>query len=158
MPPMAHPCQLGLSNTEPTSQSPWAPTVLLLTVTEHFHLFALESDQLEETPSSFRDHMQKQAERTLSEASEIARSLGVEATTLHMEDDAPYQAIIRTAENQRCDVIVMASHGRGGVSALLLGSETMKVLAHSNISGPRRAVGGPACLSPGWSSGRRAGR
>ena len=47
--------------------------------------------------------------------------------------DAPYQAIIRTAENQRCDVIVMASHGRGGVSAFLLGSETMKVLHHSNI-------------------------
>ena len=47
--------------------------------------------------------------------------------------DAPYQAIIRTAENQRCDVIVMASHGRGGVSAFLLGSETMKVLSHSKI-------------------------
>jgi nucleotide-binding universal stress UspA family protein len=107
--------------------------VLLLTVTERFHVFALEADQLEETPSSFRDRMQKQAERTLSEATEIARNLGVEATPLHMEDDAPYQAIIRTAENQRCDVIVMASHGRGGVSALLLGSETMKVLAHSKI-------------------------
>ena len=50
-----------------------------------------------------------------------------------MEDDVPYQAIIRTAENQCCDVIVMASHGRGGVSALLLGSEAMKVLYHSNI-------------------------
>lgn len=107
--------------------------VLLLTVTERFHVFALEADQLEETPSSFRDHMQKHAERTLSEASEIARNLGVEATSLHMEDDAPYQAIIRTAESQRCDVIVMASHGRGGISALLLGSETMKVLAHSKI-------------------------
>ena len=107
--------------------------VLLLTVTERFHLFALESDQLEETPSSFRDHMQKQAERTLSEASEIARGLGVEATTLQMEDDAPYRAIIRMAEDHVCNLIVMASHGRGGVSALLLGSETMKVLAHSNI-------------------------
>jgi nucleotide-binding universal stress UspA family protein len=108
-------------------------TVLLLTVTERFHVFAIETDQLEETSASFREHMQKHAERTLSEASEIARSLGVEATTLHMEDDAPYQAIIRTAESQRCDVIVMASHGRGGVSALLLGSEAMKVLSHSKI-------------------------
>ena len=107
--------------------------VLLLTVTEHFHLFALESDQFEETRSSFRDHMQRQADRTLSEASALARSLGVDARTMHLEDDAPYRAIIRTAESQRCDVIVMASHGRGGVSALLLGSETMKVLAHSNI-------------------------
>lgn len=108
-------------------------TVLLLTVTERFHVFAMDADQLEETPASFREHMQKHAERTLGEASKIASHLGVEATPLHMEDDAPYQAIIRTAERQRCDIIVMASHGRGGVSALLLGSETMKVLSHSKI-------------------------
>jgi len=108
-------------------------TVLLLTVTERFHLFAMESDQLEETPNSFREHMQRQADHCLAESAEIARNLGVEARTLHMEDDAPYRAIIRTAENQCCDVIVMASHGRGGVSALLLGSEAMKVLHHSNI-------------------------
>lgn len=107
--------------------------VFLLTVTERFHVFALEPDQLEETSASFKEHMQRQAERTLSEAAVIALNLGIEATTLHMEDDAPYQAIIRTAENQRCDVIIMASHGRGGVSALLLGSETMKVLSHSKI-------------------------
>jgi len=107
--------------------------VLLLTVTERFHVFALEADQLEETSDSFREHMRKQAERTLSEAAEIARNLGVEATTLQMEDDAPYRAIIRMAGDHVCNLIVMASHGRGGVSALLLGSETMKVLAHSNI-------------------------
>jgi nucleotide-binding universal stress UspA family protein len=108
-------------------------TVLLLTVAERFHVFAIESDQPGETPASFREHMQKHAERTLAEASEIARKIGVDATTLHMEDDAPYQAIIRTAEGQRCDLIVMASHGRGGVAALFLGSETMKVLSHSKI-------------------------
>ena len=107
--------------------------VLLLTVCERFHVFAIESDQLGETPASFREHMQKHAERTLAEASEIARTIGVDASTLHMDDDAPYQAIIRTAEGQRCDLIVMASHGRGGVSALFLGSETMKVLSHSKI-------------------------
>jgi nucleotide-binding universal stress UspA family protein len=50
-----------------------------------------------------------------------------------MEDDTPYRAIIRMAEDHVCNLIVMASHGRGGVSALLLGSETMKVLHHSNI-------------------------
>jgi nucleotide-binding universal stress UspA family protein len=107
--------------------------VLLLTVTERFHLFAMEADQLEETPNSFREHMQRQADHTLAEAAEIARNLGVEATTLQMDDDAPYRAIIRIAEDHVCNLIVMASHGRGGVSALLLGSETMKVLHHSNI-------------------------
>ncbi|WP_262266423.1 universal stress protein [Microvirga yunnanensis] len=107
--------------------------VLILTVTKRFHLFALGSDQLEETLSSFRDPMQKQAERTLSDASAIARDIGVEATTLQMEDDAPYRTIIRVAEDYVCNLIVMASHGRGGVSALLLGSQTTKVLSHSNI-------------------------
>jgi nucleotide-binding universal stress UspA family protein len=82
---------------------------VLLTVAERFHVFALEADQLGETPASFREHMLKHAERTLAEASEIARKLGVDATTLHMEDAAPYPAIIRTAEGQRCDLIVMAS-------------------------------------------------
>jgi len=107
--------------------------VLLLTVSERFHVFSLEADQLEETSASFKEHIQKQAERTLSEALEIAKSAGVDAASVHLEDDAPYQAIIRTAESERCDLIVMASHGRGGVSALLLGSETMKVLSHSKI-------------------------
>lgn len=107
--------------------------VLLITVTERFHVFALEADQLEETSASFTEHMHAQAERILSQASGVVRGLGVEATTLHLEDDAPYQAIIRTAESRNCDVVVMASHGRGGVSAMLLGSETMKVLSHSRI-------------------------
>jgi nucleotide-binding universal stress UspA family protein len=89
-------------------------TVLLLTVCERFHVFAIESDQLGQTPASFREHMQKHAERTLAEASEIARTIGVDASTLHMEDDAPYQAIIRTAEGQRCDLIVMASMDAAG--------------------------------------------
>lgn len=108
-------------------------TVLLLTVSERFHVFAFETEQLEESSASFKGHMQKQAERTLSEAAEIARNIDVEPMTVHLEDDAPYQAIIRAAENQRCDVIVMASHGRGGVSALLLGNDTMNVLSHSKI-------------------------
>ena len=107
--------------------------VLLLTVTERFHVFALEADQIEETSASFDEHIQRQAERTLAEASGIARNLGVEATTLQMEGDAPYRAIIRMAEDYGCNLIIMASHGRGGVSALVLGSETMKVLHHSNI-------------------------
>jgi nucleotide-binding universal stress UspA family protein len=48
-------------------------------------------------------------------------------------DDSPYLAIIATAKSKRCDLIVMASHGRRGLSALLLGSETSKVLTHSTL-------------------------
>jgi nucleotide-binding universal stress UspA family protein len=48
-------------------------------------------------------------------------------------DDHPYEGIIDTARNRHCDLIFMASHGRRGVSALVLGSETTKVLTHSKI-------------------------
>ena len=107
--------------------------LFILTVTEQFRIFAIEAEQLEETPTSFREHMKKQAERILAAAADVAAKAGIDAVTVHMEDDAPYQAIIRAAESRHCDVIVMASHGRSGVSAMILGSETMKVLSHSTI-------------------------
>jgi nucleotide-binding universal stress UspA family protein len=46
---------------------------------------------------------------------------------------APWQAILATAKKCKCDLIVMASHGRRGITALLLGSETQKVLTHSKL-------------------------
>ena len=105
----------------------------LLTVTEPFHVFSLEVDQLEDTRESYRRHMTERATRILSEAEAVAAAAGVRYNKVHLEDDQPYRAIIRTAEEHGCDLIVMASHGRRGVSALVLGSETMKVLTHSNI-------------------------
>jgi nucleotide-binding universal stress UspA family protein len=50
-----------------------------------------------------------------------------------MVHDHPYEAIIDAATKNDCDLIVMASHGRKGVSALVLGSETTKVRTHSKI-------------------------
>ena len=64
--------------------------------------------------------------------------------------DHPYEAIINTAKDKGCELICMASHGRKGMSALVLGSETVKVLTHSNIptthgySGVKRWVLGSA--------------
>jgi nucleotide-binding universal stress UspA family protein len=45
----------------------------------------------------------------------------------------PWDAILSAAKKHKCDLIVMASHGRRGVSALLMGSETQKVLTHSSV-------------------------
>ena len=52
---------------------------------------------------------------------------------VQVEHEHPYETIIDTARKRGCDAIVMASHGRRGVSAVVLGSETVKVLTHSNI-------------------------
>jgi nucleotide-binding universal stress UspA family protein len=64
---------------------------------------------------------------------ESARALGVACDTCHATSDDPAGAIIEAAQANGCDLIVMASHGRRGASALLLGSETQKVLARSTL-------------------------
>jgi len=62
-----------------------------------------------------------------------AKSAGVEADTVLVEATDVYRQIIAVARKQRCDLICMASHGRRGLSALVLGSETVKVLTHSKL-------------------------
>jgi nucleotide-binding universal stress UspA family protein len=58
---------------------------------------------------------------------------GVSCDIVCETNDHPYEGIIRVAEQKGCDLIMMASHGRRGLGALLLGSETQKVLTHSKI-------------------------
>lgn len=62
-----------------------------------------------------------------------ARSGGVPAKALHVRHRDPYVAILDAARREGCDLIVMGSHGRRGLAELLLGSETVKVLTHSEI-------------------------
>jgi len=62
-----------------------------------------------------------------------ASGLGVPVETVHVENDSPWHVIIETAKAKGTNLIVMASHGRRGLSAVLLGSETQKVLTHTTI-------------------------
>jgi nucleotide-binding universal stress UspA family protein len=71
--------------------------------------------------------------KLLDVALEIAAADGVKAETAFVAGYSTYDAIIRIAGEQRCDLIVMASHGRRGISGLLMGSETQKVLTHTTI-------------------------
>jgi nucleotide-binding universal stress UspA family protein len=73
------------------------------------------------------------ATRSLAVATEAAAAAGVPCEAIHIKHDHPWEAIIQAAEQRGCDLIVMASHGRAGVSAVVLGSETNKVLAHSKL-------------------------
>ena len=75
----------------------------------------------------------KEAEKILAAVAEKAEAAGIECTTAHSIASAPWEAILAAAKKAKADAIVMASHGRRGVSALLLGSETQKVLTHSKI-------------------------
>ena len=62
-----------------------------------------------------------------------AAAAGVECETLSDAGDIPYRRILKQAKRLNCDLLMMASHGRKGVSGALLASETAKVLAHSEI-------------------------
>ena len=71
------------------------------------------------------------AERALSEVAKAALAAGVPCATLSKSAPQPWAAIIAVARSKKCDLIVMASHGRRGIAGLILGSETAKVLTHS---------------------------
>ncbi len=73
------------------------------------------------------------AEKILSDVAAKAKAGNVECSTTFSIASAPWEAILDAAKKNKCDAIVMASHGRRGVSALLLGSETQKVLTHSKL-------------------------
>ena len=73
------------------------------------------------------------AEGYVAAVTNAARAAGLEAQSVVAASDYPHEAIIRTARKRKCDLIIMASHGRRGVSGLLLGSVTQKVLTHSRI-------------------------
>jgi nucleotide-binding universal stress UspA family protein len=107
--------------------------VTAVTVTEPFHLFAVALNQLEYTRAEYKKHEETHAEKVLGGVSSIAEAAGVACTTLHVEHEHVYRAIIDAAASNGCDLILMASHGRHGVSAVVLGSETVKVLTHSKI-------------------------
>ena len=74
-----------------------------------------------------------EADRILGAVAAKAKSARVAFSAVHVVNSTPWRAILAAARKHRCDAIVMASHGRRGVAALVLGSETQKVLTHSKI-------------------------
>ncbi len=73
------------------------------------------------------------ADKILQEIGKRAKAADVKYASVSVMGDVAYQQIIATAKKHKCDLIMMASHGRRGLSGLLLGSETAKVLTHSKI-------------------------
>jgi nucleotide-binding universal stress UspA family protein len=108
-------------------------SVTVLTVSPPFHPIGVEAVFVPDNAEEWQKDCDTQAERVLGVAREIATTAGVTCESVHVTDDHPYQAIIDTARAKGCEAIVMASHGRRGVAALVLGSETTKVLTHSKI-------------------------
>lgn len=108
-------------------------SLVTLSVKEPFPYSAI-SEMQPVPPQEFYDAQERLATERVSAATAQAQAAGVACSGFTVEGLHPWEAILDHAKSQACDLIVMASHGRRGLSALLLGSETQKVLTHSPIA------------------------
>lgn len=109
--------------------------VTAVLVTEPYPLYAT-SAHLAWAPTDiekFEESQKAFAADTLAKVARQAAKLGVKIATVHAEKEIPSEAIVQTAADRKCDLIVMASHGRRGLSRLLLGSQTSQVLHQSKV-------------------------
>jgi nucleotide-binding universal stress UspA family protein len=103
-----------------------------ISVKEPFPYSAI-SEMQPTPPQEFFDAQERIAAKRVAAVVESAKAAGLECQGHTVEALHPWEAIIDHAKQQECDLLVMASHGRRGVTALLLGSETQKVLTHTTI-------------------------
>lgn len=112
-------------------------SVTVVTVIEPFdvmrHFATADHEKLEQTYRTYEREAEIHAAKVLEAAAAKASAAGGAATTLRVQSGYPHDAIVKAAEENGVDLIVMSSHGRKGVAALLVGSETLKVLTHSKI-------------------------
>lgn len=104
----------------------------VMSVKEPFPYSAI-SEMQPVPPQEFFDAQERIASARVKVVADAAAAAGVEYNAATVEAVHPWEAIVEHAKSQACDLIVMASHGRRGVSALLLGSETQKVLTHCAV-------------------------
>jgi nucleotide-binding universal stress UspA family protein len=81
----------------------------------------------------FNEERAEGSKLILDKVKSDAREAGVDCQGISVPSNEPYEAIIKQAKKGGCDLIMMASHGRRGLSGVLIGSETTKVLTHSKI-------------------------
>jgi nucleotide-binding universal stress UspA family protein len=107
-----------------------------VTVTEPWDAFSMAALADRGMPNPVADYdecMAAAANRILWGVSETAKRIGVSCATLHVKDRHPAEGIIAAARERGCDLIVVASHGRRGISRVLLGSQAMKVVSLSPV-------------------------
>lgn len=106
--------------------------LLAISVKEPFPYSAI-SEMQPVPPQEFFDAQERVARQRVQGVVDTAKAEGLACQAHTVEALHPWEAILDHAKNQNVNLIVMASHGRRGLSALLLGSETQKVLTHSAI-------------------------
>lgn len=110
--------------------------VTVLHVVPHVNMHVpvgFTSDIVETLKKQREDEGVKNGERMLAEVEASAKASGVPFDNVVVVGDNPYEEIIDKAEESDCDLIMMASHARRGLDAMIFGSETVRVLKHTKI-------------------------
>ena len=84
-------------------------------------------------PQEFFDAQERSAARHVRDVIDACDSAGIVCHALTIEGLQPWEAIVDHAAKERCDLLVMGSHGRSGLASLFLGSETQDVLKHTKV-------------------------
>lgn len=84
-------------------------------------------------PADYEQSMEKSAARVLNTAAEAFKAAGIPCETVHNTDPQAHKAIVETAKEKGCDLIVMGSHGRHGLAGLMLGSVAAKTVTHAHV-------------------------
>jgi nucleotide-binding universal stress UspA family protein len=110
--------------------------VTALTVEASFNVYDVPASRVNRMSGEFAEyaeHAKAHAARILGGVADAAKAAGVPCETIQAIHDHPYEAIVATATQKGCDLIVMSSHGRSGIAAVVLGSVATKVLTHTTI-------------------------
>lgn len=96
-------------------------------------LLSYRKGLLEVSAAAYNTSTAEAASKLLQFVSRTAKRADVDCDVLFMRNDQPYEAILATAKEKHCDLIIMASHGHGAIAGILLGNETHKVLTHGTV-------------------------
>ncbi|MEQ1614326.1 MAG: universal stress protein [Hyphomicrobiaceae bacterium] len=107
--------------------------VLLVTVTEPWTSYVSGEMAISFPVKEYEDQAASNAAKVLAGLADSATKQGIACDTLHVKDRVPAEGIVETAKARSCDLIVMSSHGRRGLSRVLLGSQANNVVTHSSV-------------------------
>lgn len=133
-------------STQAEAAYPWAARLAASNQGVVVLVHALEDDLVATAPvfanymapgaldvGQYREEFRRGAEKALAAAAEKVRALGAKVEPLLVERGKPAHALVEAAVEQRCSVIVLATHGRGGLAHLLLGSTAEKVVRTAKV-------------------------
>ncbi len=107
--------------------------ITALNVTTPYESITIDAFATHLPGEEYRERITANATAILQKVKSAGEAAGIPIAAYHVPNIHPWDAIIQTAKEQGCDLILMASHGRRGIAGVLLGSETKKVLTHTTI-------------------------